>query len=146
MMKYLLSLLFAATTSLSLPATAAPETISGTVSLSPALADKVAPTDTVFILVRATEGPRMPIAVYRKQVKDLPLKFELDDSLSMRPGVTISSFSEVKVAARISRSGSTVTRAGDYEGVSPAIKPGTSGVEIVIDTQVVSDSKTSQSI
>lgn len=146
MMKFILSLLLAAATSLPLAATAAPETISGTVSLSPELAGKVAPTDTVFILVRATEGPRMPIAVYRKQVKDLPLKFALDDSMSMRPQVKISGFSEVKVAARISRSGSAVTRPGDYEGVSPAIKPGTSGVEIVIDTQVVSDSKTSLSI
>lgn len=146
MMKYLLSLLLAATMSLSLPAIAAPEAVSGTVSLSPELADKVAPTDTVFILVRAAQGPRMPIAVYRKQVKDLPLNFMLDDSMSMQPRVKISNFSEVKVAARISKSGSAVTRPGDYEGVSPAIKPGTSGVDIVIDTLIVSDSKTSQSL
>jgi len=146
MMKYLLPLMLAVIMSLSLPAIAAPEAISGTVMLSPELADKVELTDTVFILVRAAQGPRMPIAVYRKQVKDLPLKFVLDDSMSMQPQVKISNFSKVKVAARISRSGSAVTRPGDYEGVSPAIKPGTSGVEIMIDTLIVSDSKTSQSI
>lgn len=146
MKKYLLSLLLAAIAALPLAATAAPEAISGTVTLSQKLADKVAPTDYVFILVRAVEGPRMPIAVFRKQVKDLPLKYVLDDSMSMQPQVKISSFSQVKVAARISKSGSAVTRAGDLEGVSPAIKPGTSGVDIVIDTEIISDSKTSLSI
>ena len=125
---------------------ASPEAISGTISLSPKLANKVAPTDVVYILARATQGPRMPIAVFRKQVKDLPYKFVLDDSMAMRPQVKISDFDQVKVAARVSKSGGAISRPGDFEGVSTAIKPGTSGVDIVIDTQVVSGSKTSLSL
>jgi len=36
--------------------------ITGKVSLSPALLGKVSPTDTVFILARAAQGPKMPLA------------------------------------------------------------------------------------
>jgi len=130
----------------SISAHASPEAISGTISLSPELRDKVTQTDVVYILARATNGPRIPIAVFRKQVKDLPLKFVLDDSMAMQPQVKISDFDQVKVAARISMSGGAVTRPGDFEGVSAAIKPGASGVDIVIDTEIISDRNTSLSL
>ena len=41
-----------------------------TVSLSPAVAKQAAPDDVVFIFARAAHGPRMPLAIVRKQVKD----------------------------------------------------------------------------
>ncbi len=37
--------------------------ISGVVQLAGALAGKVSPTDTVFVFARATQGPRMPLAI-----------------------------------------------------------------------------------
>ena len=145
-MRKILFLLITAGSLSSISAFAAPETIKGTISLSPRLAGKVSPTDTVFILARATQGPRMPIAVLRKQVKDLPLEFELDDSMAMRPQVKLSDFNQVKVAARISKSGGAITKPGDFEGVSAAIRPGTGGLNIVIDTEIFSSSKTSLSL
>ena len=145
-MKKILLLLITAVSLSSISALAAPETIKGTISLSPKLAGKVSPTDTVFILARAAQGPRMPIAVLRKQVKDLPMEFELDDSMAMRSQVKISDFDQVRVAARISKSGGAITKPGDYEGVSPAITPGTEGLNIVIDTEILSSSKTSLSL
>jgi len=131
---------------ISISAQAAPETISGTISLSPKLEGKVSPNDAVYILARATQGPRMPIAVFRKQVKDLPINFVIDDSMAMRPQIRISDFSQVKVAARISKSGSAITQPGDFEGVSAAIKPGTSGLNTVIDTEIISSSRKSLSL
>ena len=110
--------------------------ITGQVSLSPALAGKVAPTDTVFILARAAQGPKMPLAVLRKQVKDLPMKFTLDDSMAMQPQLKLSGFDQVVVVARVSKSGTPMAQPGDLQGLSAAIKPGTKGLNIVIDSAV----------
>jgi cytochrome c-type biogenesis protein CcmH len=108
--------------------------ITGNVSLSPALAGKVAPTDTVFILARAAQGPKMPLAVLRKQVKDLPLKFTLDDSMAMQPQLKLSGFEQVVVVARVSKSGTPMAQSGDLQGLTGAIKPGVKGLNIVIDS------------
>ena len=108
--------------------------ITGNVSLSPALAGKVAPTDTVFILARAAQGPKMPLAVLRKQVKDLPLKFTLDDSMAMQPQLKLSGFEQVVVVARVSKSGTPMAQPGDLQGLTGTIKPGVKGLNIVIDS------------
>ncbi len=94
------------------PATTA-ATISGRVTLDPALASKVAPTDTVFIYARAAEGPRMPLAIRRHTARDLPISFSLDDSLAMTPALTLSKFDRVIVIARVSKSGEAITQPGD---------------------------------
>ena len=108
--------------------------ITGSVSLSPALAGKVVLTDTVFILARASQGPKMPLAVLRKQVKDLPLKFTLDDSMAMQPQLKLSGFQQVVVVARISKSGTPMAQSGDLQGLTGVIKPGTTNLNIVIDS------------
>lgn len=110
--------------------------LAGKVSLSPALAGKVAPTDTVFVLARAAQGPKMPLAVFRKQVKDLPLDFTLDDSMAMRPDLKLSGFPQVVVVARVSKSGTPMPQPGDLEGLTAAVKPGSKGLNVVIDSVV----------
>jgi len=110
--------------------------VSGKVALSPGLANKAAPTDTVFILARAAQGPKMPLAVFRKQVKDLPLEFTLDDTMAMQPQLKLSGFEQIVVVARVSKSGTPMSQPGDIEGMSGPIKPGTKGLKIVIDTVV----------
>lgn len=111
-------------------------TISGKVSLSPGLAAKVSATDTVFILARAAQGPKMPLAVFRKQVKDLPIDFTLDDSMAMRPELRLSGFPQVVVVARISRSGNPMPQPGDLEGVTGTVKPDSKGLNVVINSVV----------
>lgn len=106
--------------------------VSGTVELDPALRSKVADTDTVFIFARAVNGPRFPLAVMRKQVKDLPAKFALDDSMSMTPDAKLSGFPLLIVGARISKSGSATPSPGDLEGVLNQVKNGTQGLNIRI--------------
>ena len=108
------------------------ETITGRVTLAPELANQAQPGDTVFIFARAVNGPRMPLAALRATVADLPLEFQLDDSMAMAPMARLSNFEQVSVIARISAHGGVQASSGDLEGESPAIRPGTTGVEIQI--------------
>lgn len=108
-----------------------------TVKLSPALAGKAAPGDTVFIFARAAQGPKMPLAIVRKQAKDLPVTVTLDDSMAMVPDMTMSSFPQLVVGARVSKSGDAISKSGDLEGYSPPLKANAAGpVEVVIATVV----------
>lgn len=112
------------------------ERISGTVTLSAALKDKTSPTDTLFVLARAAQGPKMPLAIMRKQVRDLPLAFSLDDGMAMMPQMKLSNFDEVVIVARISKSGNAMPESGDLQGTSKPLKPGREGLKISIDTVV----------
>ena len=114
---------------------AASTEVAGTVELDAALRSKVSDTDTVFIYARAAEGPRFPLAVLRKQVKDLPTSFVLDDTMSMVPNAKLSNFPMVVVGARISKSGSATPSSGDLEGVTDSVRPGAKGLLIRINSQ-----------
>lgn len=113
-------------------AAAAGASVSGTVTLAPALREQARPQDTVFVVARAAEGPRMPLAVLRAQVKDLPLSFTLDDRQAMAPGAGLSSATQVVVTARVSRSGQAAPQAGDLEGQSAPVPVGAKDLRIEI--------------
>ncbi len=112
---------------------AAAASVSGTVNLSPELRAKVAPTDAVFIFARPAEGPRMPLALTQVQVKDLPARFSLDDSMAMSPNFRLSGYEQVIVGARVSKTGRPMPAPGDLEGLSAAIKVGSGNVAVTID-------------
>ena len=109
---------------------AAHATVSGTVTLAPALAKQASPEDTLFVFARAAQGERIPLAVLRRQVKDLPLQFTLDDSMGMSPQNKLSGATQVVVSARISKSGQAMPQAGDIAGQAPPVNVGASGISI----------------
>lgn len=109
--------------------------LTGTVRLAPALAGQAAPDATVFIYARAAEGGGPPLAVLRRQVRDLPLQFVLDDSTSMSPMARLSDHKRVVVGARISRSGSATPGPGDLEGSAGAVDHGARNVMVTIETR-----------
>jgi cytochrome c-type biogenesis protein CcmH len=113
--------------------TAAANALKGSVKLSPSLASKASPDDTVFIFARAESGPPMPLAVLRKRVRDLPLDFALDDSMAMAPQLRLSSQPKVVVGARVSKSGTATPQPGDLEGLSEPVANNASGVAVTID-------------
>ena len=94
------------------------------VTLADVVKSQAGPDDTVFIFARAAEGPPMPLAVVRKQVRDLPIEVTLDDSMSMMPGMTLSSFERLVIGARVSKSGRPVPAPGDLEGLTAPVTPG----------------------
>ena len=110
--------------------------VSGTVALDPALVAKARPDDTLFVFARAAEGSRMPLAILRKQVKDLPLRFTLDDSMAMTPTARLSSAPRVVVGARISARGDATPQAGDLQGFSAPVAPGAAGLKVQISEVV----------
>ena len=119
-------------------AAAANASVSGTVSLSDSLKDKAAAADTLFIYARAAGGnaPKMPLAVWRGAVKDLPKTFTLDDSMAMTPAMVLSRFEQVTVEARVSKSGNAIPQSGDLGGARVTVKPGAKDIKILIDRVV----------
>jgi len=115
------------------PVAANATSVSGTVTITPALAGRASPDDTLFVFARAPEGAGPPIAVLRARVKELPLKFTLDDSMAMSPDNTLSRATRVVITARVAKSGGVVPQPGDLEGASKPVAPGASGVAVLID-------------
>jgi cytochrome c-type biogenesis protein CcmH len=107
--------------------------VSGMVDIASALRDKSSPLDTVFVLARTASTGRMPVAVLRLQVKDLPAKFVLDDSLAMSPDLSISRFDAVTVEVRVSRSGQAAAQPGDLFGAVGDVPLGQEGVALLAD-------------
>jgi hypothetical protein len=100
------------------------------VRLNPALRTKTKPGDTLYVFARAAQGPVMPLAIVRKQVKDLPLTVTLDDSMAMMPNLRMSNFPELIIGARISKTGDAIPKPGDLEGHAGPLSGDTANVEI----------------
>ena len=112
------------------------ERVTGVVNLDDSLKGKVHPDDTVFVFARAATGPRMPLAIVKIKVADLPYKFSFDDSMAMMPEMKLSQFADVVIGARVSKSGGATPQAGDLQGSSDKVKPGRTGVLVTIDRAV----------
>ena len=116
------------------PKAASKSSIEVAVSLDDSLRDRVKPGDTVFIFARAAKGPRMPLAIVRKRVSDLPVTVTLDDTMAMSPAMVLSAFPHVTIGARISKSGQAMPVDGDLQGSkSPVETASKQSISIVID-------------
>jgi cytochrome c-type biogenesis protein CcmH len=111
---------------------AASAVVSGRITLADDLQSKAPPDATVFVFARPVDGSRMPVAILRRHVRDLPLQFSLDDSMAMVPDARLSKVSTVVVGARISRRGDVAPEAGDMQGLSAPVSVGTRGIKLEI--------------
>ena len=111
----------------------APETVRGEVTLSGKVAAQANPDDLLFIFARTDEGSRMPLAVLRAKVSDLPMQFTFDDSMALPGGQKISDLPTISIEARVAKAGKAQTSSGDLFGIVKGLKPGTRGVKVVID-------------
>ena len=92
---------------------------------------------TVFIYAQALNGPKMPLAIVRKQVADLPLSVDLNDTLAMQPNMHLADFKQLRIVARISKSGTAMTQPGDFIGTAElSVPPSEQAVSIVINQEV----------
>jgi cytochrome c-type biogenesis protein CcmH len=112
------------------PAAGSKALLTGKVDIDPALRKQVADTDTVFIFVRAAQGPRMPLVALRKQVRDLPVTFSFDDAASLSPDRKLSSEANVVVGARISKTGDAMPQPSDIQVLSTTVTPNAKDVKL----------------
>ena len=119
------------------PAAASALNVSGQVSLSAALKAKASPNDAVFVYATPANGDRMPLAIMKTTVSQLPLNFTLDDSTAMTPERKLSTAGEVLIKVRVSKSGNAMPQSGDLTGASDGpVKVGAKGLKIEIKDQI----------
>ncbi len=107
--------------------------VTGRVNIAPEIKARVTRGDTLFVFARAANGPKMPLAVLRVPVPSAwPFVFKLDDGMAMAPGMSLSSFDEVVIEARISKAGDAKLQPGDLQGVTGAIKPPAANITVEI--------------
>ena len=91
------------------------------VSLAAALRENnptITDQDTVFVFAQAVDGPTVPLAVKRLRVADLPTTVSLTEQDAMLPETTILQFSDIKISAKISKSGNPTIKKDDIESKS----------------------------
>ena len=107
------------------------------VGLSQDIKGKTKPEHTVFIYAQAMNGPKMPLAIVREQVKNLPITVVLSDQQAMSPMMKLSSFDKVKLIARISKTGSAMPQKTDLIGeIGPVSTTDNKLVEIEISREI----------
>ena len=107
----------------SLPeASSAGDSISIEVTIDPSLLELIGETDVLFIFARAVSGPPMPLAAIKRQARELPVSVVLDDSSLLRPGTSLSQFQQLKLGARVSRSGQPVAQSGDLQSTVEVVE------------------------
>ena len=110
--------------------------VTGRVTIAPALKGKVSPEDTVFIYATPANGERVPLAIVRTTVSKLPFSFTLDDSTAMNPQRKLSGEAQVTLKARVSKSGNAMSQAGDLMGSLTPVKVGSRDLSIVISDEL----------
>lgn len=95
------------------------------------------PEHAVFVYARAWQGAPMPLAIARIKVKDLPAEIELSEAMAMAPGMSIASFPQLELVARVSASGQAIPQAGDWQStLGPVANSSTEQHRIEINTQI----------
>ena len=107
------------------------------VTLAPEFKEEYGPDDILFVFARADDGMPMPVAASRLRVADLPASLILNDEQAMMPSRLISSFKEVEVLARISKSGQAIAQSGDLSSAVVLSRIGAAEtVELLINQRV----------
>lgn len=70
--------------------------------------------EAVFVYARAWQGAKMPLAIQRLTVGDLPTTVTLTKDQAMAQGMDITSSPQLEVIARVSKTGSPSPQPGDW--------------------------------
>jgi cytochrome c-type biogenesis protein CcmH len=114
------------------PSVSGGKSVGGVVELSPDLKSRVKPDDIVMVIAKAPDA-RMPVAIMRGKVSELPMRFVLNDALAMTPDALISNLNAVSVEVRVSKSGQAKPVSGDLYSAPIVVKVGANQLKLVVD-------------
>ena len=106
--------------------------IQGEVRVSPQVQSQISAGATLFVYAMAEEGSRRPVAIWRGTPTSWPVRFALSDSMGMGAPPVLSSLAQVRLVARISKTGSAQKQEGDLQVELPGVKTGVQGVVLQI--------------
>ena len=109
------------------------------VQLGAAVNEQANSSDTLFIYARPAQGPKMPLSLSRTTVASLPISVTFTKDMAMMPNMSIDTFDQVEVLARVSKSGQAITQKGDLisKGVMVDFsQSNTAHVDLTIDSVV----------
>ncbi len=109
--------------------------IQGEVRVSPEVQSQIPPGATLFVYAMAEEGSRRPVAIWRGTPISWPVRFALSDSMGMGAPPVLSSLAQVRLVARISKTGSAQKQEGDLQVELPGVKTGVQGVVLQISSR-----------
>lgn len=108
-----------------------------TVKMDTRILDQVDPKDRLFVFVQSLQGSPVPLAVVSRRVEDLPLTVTLNDSMAMLPEMRLSNFENVRIGARVSRTGDAAPKSGDFQGEIGPIELATTGIVEVVISNII---------
>lgn len=113
---------------------------SKSISLSVAIDPKIK-TDAnqlVYVYARAWQGSKMPLAITRIPLSQLPTQVTLTEAMAMSPQATLATATQIEVVARISQDGSANAKAGDWQTSQGPfdINQLPESISLVIDKQI----------
>ena len=89
-----------------LPEPAAPKPLlTAQVSLDPALAGRLPPSASIFLIARQVGGSPIPVAARKLAMSELPMVVPLSDADSPMPNLKLSQVGQVELLARVSLDG-----------------------------------------
>ena len=106
--------------------------IQGEVRVSPQVQSQISAGATLFVYAMAEEGSRRPVAIWRGKPTSWPVRFALSDSMGMGAPPVLSSLAQVRLVARVSKTGSAQKQEGDLQVELSGVKTGVQGVVLQI--------------
>ena len=106
--------------------------IQGEVRVSPEVQSQIGAGASLFVYAVAEEGSRRPVAIWRGTPTAWPVRFGLSDSMGMGAPPVLSSLAQVRLVARISKTGSAQKQPDDWQVELAGVKTGVQGVVLNI--------------
>jgi cytochrome c-type biogenesis protein CcmH len=102
--------------------------IQGEVRVSPQVQSQIESGATLFVYALAEEGTRRPVAIWRGTPSAWPVTFSLSDRMGMGAPPHLSDLQQVRLVARISRTGAAQRQPDDWQVELAGVMIGVQGV------------------